>query len=99
MPSDKLQLDQQNINFDAQFLNSDGTPKDLTGDTPIDMEFRKPDNSKVTEATITVVDLTTGQVRYTEATTAKTNIIGAWEYRPITLTKIKGEWIQFIVSD
>ena len=83
-------------------LKADGTPRDLTAVTTVDMEFRKPDNSKVTEATITIIDAVTGQVRYAEATSAKSNIIGAWEYRPIAnfgTAKIPGEWIQYIVAD
>jgi hypothetical protein len=99
MPSDVFQLDQQNLVFRGQVLDQDGNPKDLTGDDPFDMEFRKPDNTKVTENGITEVDLPNGIVEYTETTTSKSNVKGAWEYRPVTNSKLKGRWIQFIVSD
>jgi len=99
MPTEILQLNQQNNQFDAFLTDSNGDPLNIATDLPIDMEFRKPDNTKVTENAITVVDAPTGHVRYTEATTSKTNIIGAWEYRPVTNSKVTGKWIQFVVED
>lgn len=97
-----LQKDQTGIEFDAQFIDTQGNPRDITGQTSVDMEFRKPDNSKVIEVGITVLDQTLGTVRYTESTTSKTNIIGAWEYRPIAnfpSSKLPGRFVQFIVED
>jgi len=97
-----LQKDQSGINFDADFIDENGDPKDLTGATTIDMEFRKPDNLKVVELAITIVDVLLGKVRYTETTTAKTNIIGAWEYRPkanFPSSIVPGRWLQYIVDD
>ncbi len=102
MPTEILQLNQEGIDFKAQFTNSDGTDKNISGNTSVDMEFRKPDNTKVTENGITVTDANSGNVEYSETTNAKTNIKGAWEYRPIAIfvgSTVPGKWIQYIVSD
>ena len=99
MPSPIFQFNSEVNVFQAQFIGTDGEPVDITGDTPVDMEFRKPDNTKVIEVAVTIVDADNGIVEYSETTNAKTNIIGAWEYRPITASKREGAWLQFIVSD
>jgi hypothetical protein len=104
MPTPILQFNQSGINFDAIVIDVDtGDPRDLTSATSVDMEFRKPDNTKVIELAITVLDPLTGSVRYTESATSKTNIKGAWEYRPIAhfpaSPDVPGDWIQYIAHD
>lgn len=103
MSSDVFQFNQSGIDFEAQFIDENGDPLDITGNSSVDMEFRKPDNAKVTELAITIVNALTGEVKYTESTTSKANILGAWEYRPrahfVATPDLPGRWVQFVVED